>query len=127
MNVHVLYILEIRTENRQKEFPSARQSVCLSICQSVDLSACLPVRPPACLSVCRSVRLSVCLPARLSFGQSVCLAVCPSVCRSACLSICIFVRPSVCTLGRLKNVPGCTITFEGVSATNQNLMSVFYV
>ena len=36
-------------------------------------------------------------------------------------------RLSVCTKGRLQNLSECTITFEGVSASKQNFMGVFYV
>ena len=39
------------------------------------------------------------------------------------LSICI----SVCTLGHLCVLSGCKITFEGVRASNQNWVGVFYV
>ena len=39
------------------------------------------------------------------------------------LSICL----SVCTLGDLQKFSGCTITFEEVSASKQNLVGVFYV
>ena len=38
-------------------------------------------------------------------------------------SVCLYVRTS----GRLQNLFGCTITFEGVSASKQNLVGVFYV
>ena len=43
----------------------------------------------------------------------------------------LFVRPSVCLsvcmLGRLKNLSGCPITFQGVSASKQDLVGAFYV
>ena len=42
------------------------------------------------------------------------------VCQSVCLSGCL----SVCMLGRLENVFGCTITFEGISAFKQNFVGV---
>ena len=61
---------------------------------------------PVCLPVCLSACLSVCLP--------VCMSVCPSVC--VCLSVRLF-----------KNLTGCTIIFEGVSAFKQNLVGVFYI
>ncbi len=68
----------------------------LSVCPSVCLSVCPPVR----LSACPSVRLSVCPPVRLSACPSVCLSVCPPVRLSACpsvrLSVCISVRLSIC-------------------------------
>ena len=42
---------------------------------------------------------------------------------SVYLSVFLYVR----TLGRLQNFSGFTITFEGVSASKQNLVGVFYV
>ena len=37
------------------------------------------------------------------------------------------VRLYVRTLGRLENLSRCTITFEGVGASKENLVGVFYV
>ena len=47
----------------------------------------------------------------------------PSIHPSVRLSVCMCVR----TLGRLQNLSGCAITFEGVSKSNQNLVGVVYV
>lgn len=72
--------------------------VCLFVCPSVRLPACLSVfLSTVCLSVGRSVCLPACLPARLSVCLSVCLSIFLSVCLSVflndfqhiCLSICI--------------------------------------
>ena len=74
-----------------KSIKSFRLYVCLSVCLSISLSACLPV----CMSVYQSVCLSVCLSISMSVYQSVCLSVCLFVYQSVCLSVCLSVCMSV--------------------------------
>ena len=70
-NVHVLYILELKTSKKGRSVcRSVRPSVFLYVCLAVCMPACIYVCLPVCPSVCPSVFPSVCLPVR----QAVCVS-----------------------------------------------------